>query len=171
MNPVRSHINFNLSTALQNGDLRQLLMKEQNNKTLYGMNSAKTAPRKTPYSLRVMRSDAGLGLFTNDSIKSGKFVIEYHGHLLSDDEAEKKGGKYLCEINSKWTIDGTPRKNIARYINHSCRPNCEAVAQGKHVFVYARRGIKSGEELTYDYGKEYWVDYIKPYGCLCAKCN
>ena len=60
--------------------------------------------------------------------------------------------------------------NKARYLNHSCRPNCETdIVKGK-VYIYAKRNIKSGEELTYDYGKEYVDDFIKPYGCKCLKC-
>lgn len=127
-------------------------------------------PRKSRYSLKVQRSSAGLGLFTEDSIERGKFVIEYYGVLLTRAEADEKGGKYLFEINSRRVIDGSPRQNIARYINHSCRPNCETdIVKGK-VYIYAKRNIKEDEELTYDYGKEYFDDFIKPYGCKCLKC-
>lgn len=120
--------------------------------------------------MKVQRSSAGLGLFTEDSIERGKFVIEYYGVLLTRAEADEKGGKYLFEINSRRVIDGSPRQNIARYINHSCRPNCETdIVKGK-VYIYAKRNIKEDEELTYDYGKEYFDDFIKPYGCKCLKC-
>ncbi len=127
-------------------------------------------PRKSKYTLRVRRSSAGLGLFTESSIERGKFVIEYHGTILTKTQADEKGGKYLFEINSRKVIDGSSRHNIARYLNHSCRPNCETdIVKGK-IYIYAKRNIKEGEELTYDYGKEYFDDFIKPYGCKCLKC-
>ena len=127
-------------------------------------------PRKSKYILKVRRSSAGLGLFTDDPIKRGKFVIEYYGIPLTREQADERGGKYLFEINSRKVIDGSPRYNTARYLNHSCRPNCETdIVKGK-IYIYAKRNIKEGEELTYDYGKEYVDDFIKPYGCKCLKC-
>lgn len=127
-------------------------------------------PRKSDYILQVRKSSAGLGLFTESPIPREKFIIEYFGPILTREQADEKGGKYLFEINSRSVIDGSPRYNTARYLNHSCRPNCETdVVKGK-VYIYAKRNIKSGEELTYDYGKEYIDDFIKPYGCKCPKC-
>jgi len=125
-------------------------------------------PRKTKHNLRVKRSYAGLGLFTENQIKRGDFIIEYFGPVLNDAQVEKKGGKYLFAVDDKWTIDGSARKNVARYLNHSCRPNCEAEIDGKRIYLHAVKSIKPGEELTYDYGKEYFDDYIKPYGCKCG---
>lgn len=128
-------------------------------------------PRKSAYTLKVRQSSAGLGLFTEDTIERGKFVVEYYGEMLTRVQADERGGKYLFEINSRKVIDGSPRYNIARYLNHSCRPNCETdIVKGK-IYIYAKRNIKEGEELTYDYGKEYVDDFIKPYGCKCAKCH
>lgn len=121
--------------------------------------------------LKVKKGINGLGLFTDIPIKKGEFVIEYFGEMLTADQANEKGGKYLFEISNRRTIDGTTRNNTARYINHSCRPNCETDIKKGRVFVFARRGIKEGEELTYDYGKDYWNEYIKPKGCLCEKCS
>lgn len=132
---------------------------------------ASYVPRKSNYTLAMRRSSAGLGLFTEDSITRGKFVIEYYGTMCTRDEADRRGGKYLFEISSRKVVDGSPRYNFARYLNHSCRPNCETdIVKGK-IYVYAKRNIKSGEELTYDYGKEYFDDFIKPYGCRCVKCT
>ncbi len=126
--------------------------------------------KNLPPKLRVGRSAAGLGLFAEEPIKKGSLVIEYFGEVISSSEADRRGGRYLFDINSRKTIDGSDRKNIARYINHSCRPNCETdIIKGK-VFVFARRNIKTGEELGYDYGKEYYDEFIKPHGCRCAKC-
>jgi hypothetical protein len=97
--------------------------------------------------------------------------MEYTGRLLSSDEADRKGGRYLFEVNRRWFIDGSPRGNLSRYINHSCRPNCEPLVRGRAIVIYARRTIRAGEELTYDYGKEYFDEYIKPSGCRCAWCS
>jgi SET domain-containing protein len=70
----------------------------------------------------------------------------------------------------RWTIDGTGRGNLARYVNHSCRPNCEAIVRGKRVLIYAKRAVAAGEELVYDYGKAYFEEFIQPKGCACAHC-
>ena len=127
-------------------------------------------PRKSEYVLKVRRTSAGLGLCTESSIERGEFVVEYYGKILTREQADEKGGKYLFEISSKRVLDGSPRYNIARYFNHSCRPNCETdVVRGK-IYIYAKRNIKSGEELTYDYGKEYFNDFIQSHGCKCVKC-
>ncbi|MFA5072170.1 MAG: SET domain-containing protein-lysine N-methyltransferase [Candidatus Paceibacterota bacterium] len=119
----------------------------------------------------VKKSSAGLGLYAKTPLKGGEFIIEYTGKLLTAKEADKKGGKYLFEINSKWTIDGSERSNVARYINHSCCPNCEAYIIGKRIKIKAIKNIETGEELSYDYGKEYFDEYIKPFGCKCKKCK
>ncbi|MFC1730790.1 SET domain-containing protein [candidate division KSB1 bacterium] len=126
---------------------------------------------KNDFTVIRAQKGAGLGLVTKRPFKKGDFVIEYTGPIITTDKANEKGGKYLFDINSKWTIDGTPRSNIARYINHSCKPNCEADVSGKKVFIYALRKIKEGEELTYDYGEEYVDEYIKPHGCKCGHCT
>lgn len=119
----------------------------------------------------VRRTKAGLGLFTNTSFKKGDRIIEYTGEIISVEEANRRGGKYLFAINSRWYIDGKGRENIARYINHSCAPNAEARGSGKKVFVYALRTIRAGEEIGYDYGKEYVDAFIAPSGCRCAHCT
>ena len=71
----------------------------------------------------VKRSSAGLGLFAAKAFKRGERIIEYTGEKISEDEANDRGGKYLFELNERWTIDGKGRENTARYINHSCKPN------------------------------------------------
>lgn len=126
-------------------------------------------PRPTKHSIRVGRGIAGLGLFAETEIKKGDFIIEYWGDILDDDTAEEKGGKYLFVIDKNWTIDGTTRKNIARYINHSCRPNSEPEIDGKRIFVYATKTIKPGQEITYHYGKDYFDGFITTKHCKCEK--
>jgi hypothetical protein len=119
----------------------------------------------------VKRTRTGLGLFALEPIPARKRIIEYTGPLISNEEVERrKSGKYFMGINSKWSIDGSPRDNTARYINHSCRPNAEAYISGRRVWIWSKRAIKAGEEITYDYGKEYFDEYIKPVGCKCEAC-
>ena len=126
--------------------------------------------RKWRYAVR--RSAAGLGLFALESIPAGKRIVEYTGPLISNEEVERrKTGRYFFGVNSKWSIDGSPRSNVARYVNHSCRPNAEAIVSGRRVWIWSKRNIKAGEEITYDYGREYFEDYIRPKGCRCAKCS
>lgn len=121
---------------------------------------------------KIKRGTNGLGLFTTEDIKKGTFVIEYIGKLLTAKQADEKGGQYLFEINSRWTIDGATRLNLARYINHSCHPNCESDTneRQKKITITAIKNISAGEEITYNYGKAFWKDYIKPKGCRCQKC-
>jgi SET domain-containing protein len=118
----------------------------------------------------VKRSATGLGLFASEPIPAGRRIIEYTGPLVTNEEVERRRGKYFFGVNSKWAIDGSPRTNTARYINHSCRPNAEAIVSGRRVWVWSKRKIKAGEEITYDYGREYFDDYIRPAGCKCEKC-
>ena len=123
------------------------------------------------YKLLVKRSSAGLGLFAGEDLPKGACLIEYKGRPISEKEEYTSKSKYLFEVSSKVTIDGTARTNTARYINHSCRPNCEIEIKKGHVVVMAKRNIKMGEELNYDYGKDYWDEHIKPIGCRCLKCT
>lgn len=118
----------------------------------------------------IKRTATGLGFFTIDSIPNDKKIIEYIGLILTKDEADKKGGKYLMSIDKEYIIDGSPRSNAARYINHSCQPNAKAYRTGLRVWIWSIRQIKAGEEVTYDYGKNYFNEQINPKGCKCAKC-
>ncbi|MBI5470250.1 SET domain-containing protein [Candidatus Kaiserbacteria bacterium] len=102
---------------------------------------------------RIARSGPGkgLGLFARTDIRAGSFVVEYTGNRIPTKEADALPTRYLFEIDKKWTIDGSPRSNIARYINHACEPNCEADVQGSRIMISALRDIEAGEELTFDY--------------------
>jgi hypothetical protein len=121
--------------------------------------------------LKVMRGIDGLGLFAMEPIKKGTYVIEYVGEIITPAEGDKRNSRYIFSVNERVDIDGTPRWNTARYINHSCRPNCDAEEISGRVFIQARRNIMLGEEITYDYGKEYFDEWIKPKGCRCQKCT
>jgi uncharacterized protein len=126
-----------------------------------------------PY--RVGRSRTGLGLFATKPIKKGAKIIRYFGPLL--DSRKKKDdaieNKYLFELNGRWTIDGSVRKNIARYINHACKPNAESDVspRKRKVVIRAIKKIEPGEEINYDYGTDYFKAYLKPIGCKCAACE
>jgi hypothetical protein len=122
------------------------------------------------FDLAVRRSRAGLGLFANTEIPKGACVIEYVGVPLTPEQVDASQSRYLFEIHSRKTIDGAPRWNRARYINHSCRPNCEIMIRKGRAFICARKNIKAGEELAYDYGKDYFKAYING-GCRCIKCR
>ena len=81
--------------------------------------------------------------------------------------------KYLFELNGRWTIDGSVRKNVARYINHACKPNAESdvMPRKRKVIIRAVRDIQEGEEINYDYGTDYFKEYLKPFGCKCLACE
>lgn len=128
---------------------------------------------KKPY--RIGRSKTGLGLFATKRIEKGTKIIRYIGPLLdsrkkADDEIENK---YLFEINNRWTIDGSVRRNIARYINHSCRPNAESDVNSRErrVVIRAIKTIEPGDEINYDYGTDYFKIFLKPIGCKCDHCE
>ena len=130
-------------------------------------------PSNKPY--RVGRSRTGLGLFATKPIKKGTKIIRYFGPLL--DSKKKKDdaieNKYLFELNDRWTIDGSVRKNVARYINHACKPNAESDVKPRKrkVIIRAIKNIEPGEEINYDYGTDYFKAYLKPIGCKCAACE
>ena len=132
-----------------------------------------TISSNKPY--RVGRSRTGLGLFATKPIKKGAKIVRYFGPLL--DSRKKKDdaieNKYLFELNGRWTIDGSVRKNIARYINHACKPNAESdvIPRKRKVVIRAIKKIEPGEEINYDYGTDYFKAYLKPIGCKCAACE
>lgn len=106
-------------------------------------------------NLAVKRSVTGLGLFTLRPIPAGRRIIEFIGKLINGAEAEVKGGKYLFEINEDCYIDGSARTNLARYLNHSCRPNAVAYVDRKRIWIWSKRAIRAGEEITFDYGEAF----------------
>jgi hypothetical protein len=132
-------------------------------------------PDLSSKSFRVGRSKTGLGLFATQPIKKGTKIVRYFGPLL--DSKKKKDdaveNKYLFQLNDRWTIDGSVRKNVARYINHSCKPNAESDVnpRKKRVIIRSIKKIEAGDEINYDYGTEYFKAYLKPIGCKCDSCE
>ena len=125
--------------------------------------------RNRDYIIR--RSSTGLGMFALRPIPKGKRIAEYTGPFVPNEEVERRGGKYFFEVSRKQSIDGSGRSNIARYINHSCKPNAEAIISHRRVWIWSTKNIKPGEEIAYDYGEEYFEGVIQPIGCKCRKCK
>ncbi len=127
--------------------------------------------RAGPWPVRVGRSRAGRGVFAEVPIPKGACIIEYTGRPVSKKEQYENRGKYLFWTSTHSMIDGNIKGNTARYINHSCAPNCEVDIKNRRIFIFALCTIKQGEELTYDYDTEYFEQHIKPRGCRCSACS
>src|SRR5262249_53055978 len=116
---------------------------------------ARSSPSEAKSSapkFRVGRSRTGLGLFALQPITKGAYIIEYWGKIIPTNLADELNPKYLFEINTRWPVDGADRRNVARYINHSCRPNAETYIVKHKIKISAVKNIKPGEEITYNYG-------------------
>ena len=137
--------------------------------------ATKDVMRKTDERFAVRRSGPGKGqgLYAKVAIKKGDFILEYVGKKITTAVADTLTTRYLFEIDEDWTIDGSERSNAARYINHSCDPNCEVYIEKGRIMIYAIKNIPAGSELSYDYGKEYFDEFLKPVGCRCGtkKCK
>lgn len=133
------------------------------------MKKSKYTPGK--FALKVKKSDTGKGLYAQENIPKGSCIIEYTGVVVPEDKISTINCKYLFEVGKNKTINGNVKENTARYINHSCRPNCEADGPEGRVFIFSLKNIKAGEELTYDYGEEYFDEYLSNGRCLCVKCK
>ncbi len=122
-----------------------------------------------PETLKIRRGLSGLGLISLKSIKKGQTIVEYIGKRVNDAKADTLSNRYIFEVKKNVNIDGSSHKNLARYVNHSCKPNCDySIRKSGRVFYYALKRIQAGEELTVDYGKEYFDYYIAPKGCRCG---
>ena len=141
-------------------------------------------PRRRPW--RVLDSPIhGRGVFAARTIRKGETIIEYRGRRTTWDEASDAPGEdddpyhtFLFSLEDGRVIDPTVRGNAARWINHSCAPNCDTYEDDDgRVFIAARRRILPGEELSYDYHLE--VDgkvgprMLRAYACRCgaARCR
>jgi uncharacterized protein len=134
-----------------------------------------------PDMIRVRRSRLhGRGVFALRRIRKGTRVLEYLGDRVSHDEADDRyshkpvedNHTFLFIVNRSTVIDGGANGNDARYINHSCDPNCESLIDDRRVFIEAIRTIQPGDELTYDYqigrDKEDPVNVDEIYACRCG---
>ena len=128
----------------------------------------------------------GTGVFASKDIKKNTKIIEYIGEKVLRSEGNKRsekrlkrylnsastGSVYIFEVNSKYDIDGSPIYNKARYINHSCDPNCEVDIKKGRIWISSIKNIKRGDELSYDYGFEFDEDDFMDHKCNCGskKC-
>jgi uncharacterized protein len=122
----------------------------------------------------------GRGVFALKAISKGTRIIEYKGTLITDKEADRRYSRLhensphtmLFSLDGGWVIDATRRGNSARWINHSCSPNCEIEEEGRRVFIDAGRNIRPGEELTYDYnlqiGEKHTKKAQREHACYCG---
>ena len=117
----------------------------------------------------------GRGVYAAKLIKKGTRIIEYTGRRVTDAEApDDKGSSHTFNfgLSNGKVIDPTLDGNEARWINHACDPNCEAIEVKNRVFIHALRDIDVGEELFYDYSLEIDEPVTerakKQYGCLCG---
>jgi len=97
----------------------------------------------------------GLGGFAKTSIPQGARIVEYVGERISKSESIKRcerNNEYIFTLNDREDLDGNVEWNPARFINHSCAPNCEAELEDGHIWIVASRDIRKGEELTVNYG-------------------
>ncbi|MEP6999806.1 MAG: SET domain-containing protein-lysine N-methyltransferase [bacterium] len=125
----------------------------------------------------------GTGAFAIRAIKKGTRIIEYVGQRISwrtadkryDDDKMGRHHTFLFTVDDKVVIDGAVKGNAAKFINHSCNGNCEAIDDRKRIFIEARRNIKAGEELLYDYQYERTDEHTaadeKFYACRCGAAN
>ena len=101
----------------------------------------------------------GLGAFALRRIRKGTRIVEYLGERVSHAEADRRyeskdatdAHTFLFIVDSKTVIDAGVDGNDARFLNHSCKPNCESVIENRRVFIEAVATVQPGEELTYDY--------------------
>jgi len=123
--------------------------------------------------IRVRRSKIhGNGAFAKKNIKKGIRIIQYIGKKITKAKAEEvseKDGIFLFGLNKKWDIDGNVPENTAKFINHSCDPNCTFEIKNNQIWIKARKGIKMGEEISYNYGFD--LDGYKKYPCRCGAKN
>lgn len=118
----------------------------------------------------------GTGVFANEDIPKGMRVIEYLGERVSTEEGKLRqeaqsasDSIFFFELDDTTYIDGDVPENDARFINHSCDPNCESEAEAGQIWVLSLRDIRKGEELTFDYGFD--AEFFGEYPCRCGAKN
>lgn len=115
------------------------------------------------------------GVFAKEDIPKGTKIIEYKGEKITKEEAEKRmyENEYIMEFDNEYDIDGDIEENDAKYVNHSCDPNCECKTKGGKVWFISLRDIKKGEEITFDYDYACEDDFseIEDFKCRCGSPN
>ncbi len=111
----------------------------------------------------------GTGGFATKKISTGTRLIEYVGERITKAESIRRceaDNEYIFTVNEKEDLDGNVEWNPARFVNHSCAPNCDAEMDEERIWIVANRDIKGGEEITFNYGFDL-VDY-RNYPCVCG---
>ena len=123
-----------------------------------------------PRVIRRRSAISGWGVYAAQPIKEDTRIVEYKGELVSQEEAWRREQRYLPRqriwlftVNTRWARDAAVGGNVARYINHSCNPNCYVEIYGHHIWIIASRDIRKGEELVYDYN----TDGVAGIPCRC----
>jgi len=115
----------------------------------------------------------GTGAFAQSDIPAGSRVIEYVGEKITKAESLRRceqNNQYIFTLDDEFDLDGNVPWNSARFLNHSCAPNCEAELDGERVWILALRDVQAGEELTFNYGYDL-EDYCEhPCRCGAAEC-
>lgn len=114
----------------------------------------------------------GRGAYACTEIAAGTGVVEYVGERVDKEESARlcnEGNPFVFTINEEWDINGDVTWNPARYLNHSCAPNCEAQQEEDRIWIVALRDIERGEELTFNYG--YDLSEWRNYPCACGAPN
>jgi len=133
----------------------------------------------------VVRGSAihGKGVFATRAIAKGERIIEYKGKVITEQAADDRYGEdegnhtFLFLLENDMVIDGYRGGNSARWINHSCSPNCEPVEEDNRLYIHAIRNIRAGEELSYEYNLviegRYTPAIKRLYACRCGtrKCQ
>src|SRR4030095_2580311 len=111
----------------------------------------------------------GQGLFAAQDIAKGTRIIAYIGEKISRRESARRleaGNAYIFHLNYRYALDGKTLENTARYINHSCDPNCQVEKTNGTLWIIALRDVKEGEKLSYNYG--YTLEHYKDNPCNCG---
>ncbi|MSU61698.1 MAG: SET domain-containing protein [Pedosphaera sp.] len=111
----------------------------------------------------------GIGMFVRCDIVAGTFLIEYVGQRISKEESLRRcktNNNYIFALDDEHDIDGNVGWNPARFINHSCQPNCDAELMNGRIWIVSRQEIKAGEEVTFNYG--YDLESYREHPCRCG---
>jgi SET domain-containing protein len=154
------------------------------------MPSSSLSPQPAPplnSSHPLIRADEssihGRGVYARVAIPQGTKIIEYTGERITKAESKRReeerlerqrqggdGSVYIFELNKRYDLDGRTEGNVARLINHSCKPNCRSEDIRGHIWIIAQRDLLPGEELTFDYGYGYNEWRLHPCRCGAKEC-
>jgi SET domain-containing protein len=133
--------------------------------------SEMASPIRLPEIVRRRSSVHGWGVFTQEAINKNTRIVKYEGELIDHQESLRRETRYLergeiwCfTVNRRWVRDALVGGNIARFINHACKPNCYSQIVDRDIWIRAARNIEPGEELTYDY----YTDGEQIIQCRCS---